>query len=247
MSNGRFVWHELVTTDKQKAIAFYTELLNWKTDVMRDGGFEYTVIKAGKEGIGGIDRPQASGVPSHWVGYCTTTDVDGLLEKAKKLGGKALVPATNIPPGRFAILQDPQGAVIAPMALREEAPESDAKPAVGTFCWNELMTDDVTAASEFYSQIFGWKPKAAEGMGEMQYTIFNRGEKMAAGLMKKPMPQLPNHWLHYVAVDNVDQTTARAAKLGAKTLVTGTDIPNIGRFSVIQDPTGAVVALFQGQ
>jgi hypothetical protein len=79
------------------------------------------------------------------------------------------------------------------------------------------------------------------------YHIQLRGERMAAGIMKSPIPGAPSVWLSYVAVANVDASAARAAKLGAKVMMEAADIPGIGRFAVIQDPQGAAIALFTGE
>lgn len=67
------------------------------------------------------------------------------------------------------------------------------------------------------------------------------------GAIKKPMPEAPSAWLSYIQVAKVDQATERAQKLGAKLVLSPTDIPNTGRFSIVTDPQGATVALFTGK
>ena len=76
----------------------------------------YTVVKIGDDGIGGIMKtpPQAEGMPPSWGVYVTVDDIDATARKAEELGGKILVPPTDIPGvGRFSVLQDPQGAVLS--------------------------------------------------------------------------------------------------------------------------------------
>ena len=120
-------------------------------------------------------------------------------------------------------------------------------PAVGTFCWNELLTKDAAAAKAFYSALFGWKMNDMP-MGPTTYTMIMNAGEQAGGLMqiRPDMGQIPSHWLAYVVVPKVDAAMARAAELGARTLVPGMDIPGIGRFGVFEDPTGASLAVFQG-
>jgi hypothetical protein len=78
------------------------------------------------------------------------------------------------------------------------------------------------------------------------YWLYKRGDKQAAGMMKSPPgASHPPFWLPYVLVENVDASTAQARQLGAQVYAEPTDIPNIGRFSVIADPTGASIALFR--
>jgi predicted enzyme related to lactoylglutathione lyase len=116
----------------------------------------------------------------------------------------------------------------------------------GTFVWNELVTLDVDAARKFYTELIGWDAKDS-GMPGLKYIIFNAGDKGAAGLMEMPPDAkkggVPSHWMAYIAVDDVDASAAKAKELGGKILHGPEDVPDVGRFCIIQDPTGAVVSL----
>ncbi len=119
-------------------------------------------------------------------------------------------------------------------------------PAVGTFCWNELITKDAGAAKKFYAALFGWQ-MSDQQMGPMTYTLLKQNGKDAGGLMQMT-PEMgpgPSHWVAYVSVENTDATAKKAEALGAKILCPPMDIPNIGRFAVIQDPTGATLAFIK--
>ena len=113
---GAFSWFELMTSDVDGAKNFYSSLFGWDTEDMPMGDMNYTVVKAGDESIGGLMpiSPQAEGSPPNWGVYVTVDDVDATARKAEELGGKVLMPPTDIPTvGRFCVLQDPQGAVIS--------------------------------------------------------------------------------------------------------------------------------------
>ncbi len=113
---GAFSWFELMTTDVASAKNFYSDLFGWKMEDMSMGDMDYTVVKVGEDGQGGIMQtpPQAEGTPPNWGVYVTVDDVDATAGKVEELGGKILVPPTDIPTvGRFCVLQDPQGAVIS--------------------------------------------------------------------------------------------------------------------------------------
>ena len=114
---GMFSWHELMTDDVEGAKKFYAELLGWTLqEFPMEEGESYWVVKVGDEGLGGIMRtpPAAAGVPPHWGVYITVDNVDAAVKKAEQIGAKVLVPPMDIPQvGRFATLQDPQGAVFA--------------------------------------------------------------------------------------------------------------------------------------
>jgi predicted enzyme related to lactoylglutathione lyase len=134
--------------------------------------------------------------------------------------------------------------------LRKEHIMSEATqslPKTGSFCWNELMTSDKSGCEKFYTQLFGWTSEESP-MGDGMYTMFKSGDTHVGGMLEMKGPEfegVPNHWLSYVAVDDVDASAKKAESLGAKTCCPPTDIPNIGRFAVIMDPAGASIALFK--
>ena len=119
----------------------------------------------------------------------------------------------------------------------------DSRNKQGRFSWNELLTTDPAAAREFYTQLFGWTTQEWP-MGDFDYTIVKAGEVDVGGIM--PIPEMskgmPPNWGAYVTVDDVDATAAKAQKLGGKILLPPTEIQNVGRFTVIQDPQGAVIS-----
>lgn len=122
---------------------------------------------------------------------------------------------------------------------------SEEKPAVGMFCWNELMTRDTEGAGKFYSELLGWKPTAG-AMPGMDYTLMKVGDKDAGGMMAMPaeVPEhVPSHWMSYITVEDVDALAKKTTELGGQLLTGPQDIPEVGRFCVIQDPTGATVGL----
>jgi uncharacterized protein YndB with AHSA1/START domain/predicted enzyme related to lactoylglutathione lyase len=118
------------------------------------------------------------------------------------------------------------------------------KPALGIFCWNELLTSDLKGALGFYSKLFGWGVGDFEG-GNLEYKLFKRGAKDVGGAMTRPMPQIPPHWLAYVHVANADATAQQAVALGGQVLNGPFDIPTVGRVAILHDPQGAVFGVFQ--
>lgn len=112
---GAFSWCELMTSDPSAATRFYSELLGWKVEAM-NMGMPYNVLKVGDAAIGGIMGlpPGApAGAAPAWMCYVTVADVDALVKRVEALGGKVHVPPTDIPTvGRFAVIQDPQGAML---------------------------------------------------------------------------------------------------------------------------------------
>jgi len=252
MRTGKLVWHEMMTTDLAASEKFYSELFGWRIEgvEMGPGIGTYRMIHMGSKQLGGfVPLEKEANLPSHWIAYVTVDDVDAACGRAESLGGTVSVPGTDIPNvGRFAVIRDPAGAVISPYrsAHPDQAGEQ-GPPAAAEFCWEELLTSDPAQARTFYGELFGWRVKEVP-MGEMGvYTLFHAGEKEVAGAMKMPPEaSAPPHWLPYVAVEDVDAAAQRAGELGARVYVEPKDIPEVGRFAVLADPTGAPFALFKG-
>lgn len=119
-------------------------------------------------------------------------------------------------------------------------------PASGAFCWNELATTDLEAAQNFYKTLLGWEIKESNATGTgMIYNEIVVGGQHVGGIYKMgpEFGQTPSHWMAYVAVDDVDAKARQVWELGGKVCVPPTDIPNVGRFCVVNDPTGATIAL----
>jgi predicted enzyme related to lactoylglutathione lyase len=116
----------------------------------------------------------------------------------------------------------------------------------GKSVWFDLMTPEPLAAGAFYAALgFGVQPWE----GPMNYTMFTSGAEAFGGVMELPKEALdhgaPPHWLGYVGVDDLDASLAKAAALGARVMRGAAEIPGTGRFAILTDPTGAVLALFQ--
>ena len=119
-------------------------------------------------------------------------------------------------------------------------------PANGAFCWNELGTTDLETAKKFYTELLGWRLKESKAAG-MIYNEIVAGDREVGGMyqMTAEFGNTPSHWMAYVAVDDVDAKAKQVTELGGKVCVPPTDIPNVGRFCVITDPTGATISLIK--
>jgi uncharacterized protein len=118
----------------------------------------------------------------------------------------------------------------------------------GKFVWYELMTTDTKAAEAFYRDVIGWRAQDS-GMPGMSYTILSAGDAPIGGLMAVPKEARDAGarpgWMGYVAVDDVDKSTAQAKKDGGTIHRAPDDIPGVGRFAIIADPGGAMLCLFK--
>jgi predicted enzyme related to lactoylglutathione lyase len=109
----------------------------------------------------------------------------------------------------------------------------------------ELATTDIEKAKKFYGQLFTWKLEDMPMGPDLVYTMVQVGEGTGGGMMKQLIPNAPSAWLAYVNVDDVKASTAKAKELGATVMKDVSEVPGMGWFSIIVDPTGAPLGLWQ--
>jgi len=116
----------------------------------------------------------------------------------------------------------------------------------GRVVWHDCMTPDVDKSVDYYTRLFGWSIEEWDA-GFGPYKMMKLGDRAFGGFVKLDSTvELPPHWISYVHVDDIDAALARVEGNGGKICVPATEIPNIGRFSVIEDPTGGHISPFQG-
>jgi uncharacterized protein len=241
---GRFVWWELYTPDVAKSAAFYSGLFGWTVAPVTVGSIEYTMIKLGDTGIGGmapLSIVKMAGARPFWMSFVSAADVDASAAAARAGGGRVLVEPVDMPPvGRFAVVLDPQGAGLSLFKASAGDPPEVERPAAGAVCWTELYTTDLAAAQDFYGRVLGWK--TAPGKAGMP--VFLRGDRPAASLVAAP-PGVPPNWLNYVLVMDLDAACAKASALGGTVAHREAAAGGMGRLAVVLDDVGAVIALFE--
>jgi predicted enzyme related to lactoylglutathione lyase len=124
---GSLCWNELATRDIEQAKAFYRAAFGWEGDTNAYGDTSYTEWKLGGRTIGGMiamNDQWPAAVPAHWMVYFAVEDVDAATSRVEELGGKVAVPPSDTPAGRFAVVNDPHGAVFSIIALAQR-PEGD--------------------------------------------------------------------------------------------------------------------------
>lgn len=246
---GRFVWHDLMTTDLEASLAFYRVLFpEWSLQKLPTGGdIVYHSIRANGLDCGGIvPISKDGGIPSHWLGYVATDDCAAAVRRAESAGGRCLVPMMSVPGvGKFAVVADPQGSIMKPFQI-EKPLTIPTNPLSGQFAWDEVLAPDVSALRRFYESVFGWSSIETPLENHGAYTMFKVGDDNVAGGLSMPQDaDHAAHWLPYVYADDLDERSAKAVSLGAATHVPPSPIPGMGRFAVHADPTGASFAMFR--
>jgi uncharacterized protein len=239
---GTPIWHDVSAPDAESARAFYTSLFGWDVVVNPDeqyGGYGM-FLQSGKQ-VAGVGPTMNEHQPAAWIMYLLTENAEETTAKVTAAGGQVVVPpmavGTN---GTMAIFIDPTGATFG---VWQPGTHKGAElfHSMGTVAWNELHSPHVDRASSFYAAVFSWEAETSP-FNDIEYTMWKLDGRGVAGgvpLAAATSTDAPARWFAYYSVRNCDDMVARARELGATVLaepLTSED----GRYSVLQDPQGAV-------
>ncbi len=240
---GKFVWHDLLSEDVAAAKLFYGGLFGWTFESVDIGsGHNYTIAHHRGRPVAGIVDATAFDQPvnvSQWIGVLSVEDVDQAVALAKSSGGTINNGPLDLRGrGRFAVISDPQGALVTLLRSSTGDP-SDTDPANGDWLWNEVWTDKVAASAEFYSRLAGYTQAMHRVQAGWDYHYLTRDGIPRAGILQNPVPELRTTWLPYIKVDNPKAVVARVPELGGKVLVAPQPNAVGGQVALVTDPTGA--------
>lgn len=243
---GAPCWVELGTHNVPKAAEFYAGLFGWvaETDERPEAG-GYTMCTLGGQPVAAMSPMYAPNQPVAWSVSFATPDADTTADAATNQGAAVLMPPMDVlDAGRFAVLQDPTGAVFSiwqPRTFHGFALFDEP----GSACWAELATREVGRAQEFYRAVFDWT------IGEGEYPHLSAQGREFGGIQDMNTSHLPKddppHWLVYFKTEDVGVAAAKATGMGAETLAEPMEVPGTGRLAVLRDPEGAAFALYQAQ
>lgn len=238
-SHGEPSWQDQTSPDDAKAAEFYSALFGWDCPPGDPEFGGYRQCSLNGKLVAGIN-PQTQPGPTVWNTYVNVDSASDAASLVTQNGGQVLLEPMEIGHvGTVAMFMDTTGAAFGvwePGTHRG----AEVRNEPGAACWHELVTDDLDAATTFYSAVFGWEGKP-HGTGPGGYMEFKLGDKTVGGMMSRPptMPaNVPAHWAVYFAVDDADAAAAKVTELGGKVIVGPTDIQP-GRFAVVLDSTGA--------
>jgi predicted enzyme related to lactoylglutathione lyase len=247
--HGRFIWYELVTTDRSAAAAFYTGVVGWGARDVSKPGMPYTLFTVGDAPVSGMldlsENARRMGVTPSWIGYVGVDDVDVVTDRFKQLGGAVHVrPQDMLGMSRFSIVADPQRATLALFKWinrgAEQPPDLHARGHVG---WHQLLADDSEKAWDFYREIFGWQEAdAGSGRKGTQRMFSAAGQTIGNIFTKSEMLPVPL-WVYYFNVGDINAAANRVRAAGGRILKGPTEAPEGQRIVQCTDPQGAVFAL----
>lgn len=243
---GTFSWADMFSLDTEASKKFLVELMGWEAEDMPTGGGPvYTMFTKDGHNVAAMSAmpEDGKGLPAHWNNYVTVDDLDKSCAKVKELGGEVFMPAMDVMDvGRMAGIKDPGGGMLMLWQAKKHI-GAGLVNTVGAMGWNELYSNDVEASKKFFEGMFGW---TYEEMGGDGYFVIKNKGRMNGGMMEitEEMKEVPAHWLPYFTIENLDESLKKVKELGGK-VHKEIDNPQVGRFAIIADPSGAVFTIIQ--
>jgi predicted enzyme related to lactoylglutathione lyase len=231
-----------VTTDPEKAAAFYAAVFGWQAkqfvddnyiELLHDGQAVCAVVR--------FEEGEAQDGDARWLVSISVDDVDAATNRAANNGGAVLKPATDLPDrGRYSVISDSQGAVL--MLLRATGGDPvDDSPTLNEWAWAELWTDDREGAIAFYSALAGYDALRVPDTDGDERVVLGTEGKARATIVTLPWDDVEPNWLPYVPVADAAATLQEITAAGGAVLVQSADVDA----AIVMDPTGGVFAIQQ--
>src|ERR1700733_7530615 len=242
-----FVWDELLRTDVWAAQSFYAKVGGWDVQCASPPEFAYRLFSVGGTPVAALmELPldgRKKGATPRWVGYVAVEDLDGAVDRLRRLGGTVYVPPTDSNVGRLAVVADPQTATLALIRGLKYGDPAAAPSGLGRVVWHELFAADARAAFEFYRSVLGWQQVEPMTTPIKSYQLFAAGEWPMGGMLPKMAHGPVPFWRYYFEVDDLDLAIGQVRKEGG--VITGGPVELSADIWMAHciDPQGAVFAL----
>ncbi|HEY2552247.1 MAG TPA: VOC family protein [Streptosporangiaceae bacterium] len=236
---GNAVVHfEIGAADDKPLVSFYKQVFGWDPKPMEEGGYTIIDTRGGGGISGGIGRSQ-SGEP--WsTFYVAAPDLQPVLDKAVSLGATIVMPVTSFGDMvTFAMFNDPDGLLVG--LVQAEGDQDEAgRPSAGSGAavdWFEVLGSDAARSQRFYAELFGWN------VGEGSYGMVDTGA--GHGIQGGIGAGQSDRWATvYASVPDVEQTLARAEKLGGSRIYGPMAVDDHMQTGALRDPAGNVFGVY---
>ena len=235
---GKFIWHDLLTTDEIAAQTFYGELFGWSFRAIGN----YIEIYNGERKIGGILTIQPKTgreTPAHWLASMSATDIDRAAEQVRSSGGKVINGPMHLGErGRGVLIADPSGAQLLLLHTTGGDPR-DQEPGVGDWLWNEVWTLDPEPLVNFYKDLGQYEETLK---GDDYVVLINEG-RWRAGVRTIKQEAYAGRWVPVVRVKDPAALLDRVRQLGGTVLLAPGEKDASADTALISDNRGAMLIL----
>ena len=250
-NSGMVVWRDLLTNTPEQSRTFYTELFGWTFErpgiVTGLGDDTYMVIRHEGKLIGGMLDTRVLKKEqniSQWITVISVNDVEAAASRVESNGGKVLTQPTRLATrGTLSIAEDPTGAIFALLQSNSGDP-AVVDPTVNGFLWEELWTNDVSRATDFYREVVGYDSDDFEVQEtDRVYRVLKTDDQPRAAIIANPFEGEMPVWVNYLRVADPSKITTRVEGLGGQIYVDTQDRPIGGKVAFIAGLSGAGVGL----
>ena len=242
--DGKLVWVDLVTTDPQQAVAFYSTVFDWQPQYFADKNYiELSHNDRIVSSVVRYDDDEAAAGDARWLVSISVSDVDAATQKAVKSGGAILEAATDLPDrGRYSVISDSQGAVLMLLRATGGDPTDDTQ-LLDEWAWAELWTNDTEAAVDFYHALAGYDAMRIPDADGGERILLGTDGKARASVVPLPWDDVEPNWIPYIPVASAADTLQRIVDAGGTVLEkTGGDDDSV-TVAIVMGPTGGVFAI----
>jgi predicted enzyme related to lactoylglutathione lyase len=235
---GKFIWHDLLTSDPLSAGKFYEELFGWQIEYQG----QYAVVRHGDKLIAGILQVEPAEGRTRdgvWLPSVSVADVDAAASLVKANGGRILKgPVDMDQRGRAVLISDSQQADLVLLSAKGGDP-ADAEAAIGDWLWDEVWTKDPDSTRAFYQSVLGYDETV---LGDEYEVLMHKGE-WRAGIRHLRDDKEGMLWVPVVRVADPEATSRRVRELGGVVWVAPDEAPSKGDTALIADTTGALLLI----
>jgi predicted enzyme related to lactoylglutathione lyase len=242
--NGKLVWVDLVTTDPQKAVKFYSTAFDWQPHYFADKNYiELSHNGRVMSSVVRYEDGEAMDGDARWLVSISVPDVDAATQNAVEGGGAILQAATDLPDrGRYSVISDSQGAVL--MLLRATGGDpSDDTQFLDEWAWAELWTDDTGAAVDFYHALAGYDAMQFPDANGSERILLGTDGKARATVVPLPWDDVEPNWIPYIPVASAPDTLQRIVDAGGTVLEKAGGDDESVTVAIVMGPTGGVFAI----
>lgn len=238
-----FCWINVMTPKVAEARRFFSDLFGWDFGEMPGvpGG---ELIRLGQGQAGALMDLDAGafppGTPPAIGVLIKVDDVEAAVTKVESLGGRAEAPMDVLENGRMALATDPTGAIFGLWQPKKQQGMDVDSHSHGAPGWYEHLSHDAARAASFYAELFGWTIEERKQQPGMIYRLLKLDGDPVAGAIQldKQMGDIPSHWGVSFSVKNADGAVKRTRELGGEVCMPITEIPGVGRFTLLRSPQG---------
>ncbi len=235
---GKFIWHDLLTSDVHAAGEFYSKLFGWDIEYHN----QYAIARNNGKLVAGILQmkpKETSENAGFWIPSVSVEEVEPALKILLGNGGVVVNgPADMEQRGRAALVKDSDGAYLVLLKTRQGDP-ADTDAAIGDWLWDELWSKNPERSEAFYTALLGYD-EIASGDG---YGIFIRDGKWRAGMRYVEDESQPPMWVPVIRVADPQAIVDKVVNLGGVVWIAPEDAPNKGETALISDSVGAMLLI----